>query len=52
MVTVEPAWLLIGPPYSIDEYYRTEQEAIELFPTYAQHAITMLKNFFTLSKVP
>jgi hypothetical protein len=37
--------------YGIEEYHRTEQEAVDLFPIYAQHATIMLKNFFTLSQV-
>src|SRR6266568_1224466 len=37
--------------YGLDQYCRTEREAVELFPTYAQHATMMLKNFFRLSEV-
>jgi hypothetical protein len=37
--------------YGTEEYQRTEREAVELFPTYAEHAIIMLKNFFSLSEV-
>ncbi len=35
--------------YGSEAYRKVEQEAIQLFPTYAQHANTMLKNFFRLS---
>jgi len=37
--------------YGLDQYRRTEREAVELFPTYAQHATMMLKKFFRLSQV-
>jgi len=37
--------------YGLDQYRRTEREAVDLFPTYAQHATMMLKNFFRLSEV-
>jgi GMP synthase (glutamine-hydrolysing) len=37
--------------YGIEKYKLLEQEAVDLFPTYAQHSTTMLKNFFSLSKL-
>jgi hypothetical protein len=37
--------------YGLEEYRRTEREAVDLFPIYAQHATIMLKNFFSLSEV-
>jgi len=37
--------------YGIDEFQRVEREAIELFPTYAQHSSIMLKNFFRISEL-
>ena len=37
--------------YGIDEFQRVEREAIELFPTYAQHSSIMLKNFFSISEL-
>jgi GMP synthase (glutamine-hydrolysing) len=37
--------------YGTEAYQRTEREAVELFPIYAEHAIIMLKNFFSLSEV-
>ncbi|HYL42556.1 MAG TPA: type 1 glutamine amidotransferase [Ktedonobacteraceae bacterium] len=35
--------------YGSEAYRKVEQEAIQLFPTYAQHVNTLLKNFFRLS---
>jgi GMP synthase (glutamine-hydrolysing) len=35
--------------YGIFRYRQVEQEAVELFPTYAWHSSIMLKNFFKLS---
>jgi hypothetical protein len=35
--------------YGIEKYKLLEHEAVDLFPTYAQHSTTMLKNFFSLS---
>ena len=37
--------------YGLEEYRRTELEAVDLFPVYAQHSTMMLKNFFRLSEV-
>jgi len=37
--------------YGLEAYERTERDAVDLFPTYAQHATMMLKNFFRLSEV-
>jgi hypothetical protein len=37
--------------YGLETYKKTERDAVDLFPTYAQHATRMLKNFFTLSEV-
>lgn len=37
--------------YGLDTYERTEREAIDLFPLYAEHTTRMLKNFFRLSDV-
>ena len=37
--------------YGSEAYERTEREAVDLFPTYAEHATMMLKNFFRLSGV-
>jgi GMP synthase-like glutamine amidotransferase len=35
--------------YGSETYRKVEQEAVELFPRYAQHSSIMLKNFFRLS---
>jgi GMP synthase (glutamine-hydrolysing) len=35
--------------YGIEKYRQVEQEAVELFPTYAQHSSILLKNFISLS---
>jgi hypothetical protein len=37
--------------YSLEKYEKTERDAVDLFPTYAQHATRMLKNSFRLSEV-
>ncbi len=37
--------------YGVDEFQRVEREAIELFPTYAQHSSIMLKNFFSICEL-
>ena len=37
--------------YGLETYKKTERDAVDLFPTYAQHATRMLKNFFKLSEV-
>ena len=37
--------------YGIEKYKLLEQEAVDLFPTYAQHSTTMLKNFYNLSEL-
>ncbi len=37
--------------YGLEAYKKTERDAVDLFPTYAQHATRMLKNFFRLSEV-
>ena len=37
--------------YGREAYEKTERDAVNLFPTYAQHATMMLKNFFNLSEV-
>ncbi len=37
--------------YGIETYRKAEREAVELFPTYAEHASLMLQNFFRLSEV-
>jgi GMP synthase (glutamine-hydrolysing) len=37
--------------YGLEAYEQTERDAVNLFPTYAQHATRMLKNFFRLSRV-
>jgi len=37
--------------YGSEAYRKVEQEAIELFPAYARHSMTMLKNFFRLSEL-
>ncbi len=37
--------------YGLEEYRRTEREAVDLFPIYAKHSTIMLKNFFSLSEV-
>ncbi len=37
--------------YGLETYKKTERDAVDLFPTYAQHATMMLKNFFRLSEV-
>lgn len=37
--------------YGQEAYERTEREAIDLFPTYAEHATRMLTNFFKLAEV-
>ena len=37
--------------YGLETYEKTERDAVNLFPTYAQHATRMLKNFFRLSEV-
>ena len=37
--------------YGLETYEKTERDAVNPFPTYAQHATRMLKNFFRLSEV-
>jgi hypothetical protein len=37
--------------YGIETYERTERDAVDLFPEYAEHATMLLKNFFRLSEV-
>jgi GMP synthase (glutamine-hydrolysing) len=37
--------------YGLEAYEKTERDAVDLFPMYAQHATMMLKNFFRLSEV-
>jgi GMP synthase (glutamine-hydrolysing) len=45
-----PSWKqVIIDTYGIDAYHRIERDAVELFPAYAQHASSVLKNFLSLS---
>jgi GMP synthase-like glutamine amidotransferase len=37
--------------YGSEAYREVEQDAVELFPAYVQHATTVLKNFFKLSEL-
>jgi GMP synthase (glutamine-hydrolysing) len=37
--------------YGLEAYEKTERDAVDLFPMYAQHATIMLKNFFSLSEL-
>ena len=37
--------------YGIEAYEKTERDAVDLFPMYAQHSTRMLENFFRLSEV-
>jgi GMP synthase-like glutamine amidotransferase len=37
--------------YGHEAYEKTERDAVDLYPTYAQHSTRMLKNYFKLSEV-
>lgn len=37
--------------YGIEQYQKTEREAVELYPTYASHATTLVENFLHISKL-
>ena len=37
--------------YGLETYQKTERDAIDLFPQYAEHSARMLTNFFRLSEV-